>query len=193
MPVYYEHKRKLTASVPYSFRCEQCIKDSGPLTASISAEATQRSNFKTLSERAEEKLNRAAHSSLVTSVYGAYRDATEKQIFSTDFKDTCPHCQAPQSWAVGGMKTNLFSTPIAILIVGAVVCIGGKVAGIDMKLLDGAAGVTAAAALVSLAWNLIRLSGKKKKTSSPLQENLPNIDWSAVQDLIDERSAKAAR
>lgn len=190
MSVYYEHKRRATAEVPYSFRCEQCMKDSGPLVATISGEATQNSNFKTLSEKADEKLKQAAHNILAASVYDAYKDATEKQIFSTDFKDKCPHCQAPQSWAISGMKQNLFSTPIVIFFVGAIISVVGYFAEAGMNIIYGIIGVTAVAMLGSLIWNLVKISIKKKKTSSSIQKNLPDIDWSAVQDLIDEKKKK---
>ena len=38
MASYYKHKRTESIDVPYSFRCEQCMQDSGPLTATISAQ-----------------------------------------------------------------------------------------------------------------------------------------------------------
>ena len=47
MSTYYKHTKTETVEVPYSFRCEQCLKDSGPLHAIISgAQAEMNSNFK---------------------------------------------------------------------------------------------------------------------------------------------------
>ena len=35
MGSYYKHTRTESAKVPYSFRCEQCMKDSGTRQATI--------------------------------------------------------------------------------------------------------------------------------------------------------------
>ena len=49
MGSYYKHKKKETIDVSYSFRCEQCMKESGTLKATISGmEAEINSNYKTL-------------------------------------------------------------------------------------------------------------------------------------------------
>ena len=48
-------------------------------------------------------------------------------------------------------------------------------------------GVTVAAALLSLLINLAKIGAKKKATASVTQKNLPDIDWSPVQQLLSER------
>ena len=59
MGTYYKHRKTESIKVPYSFRCEQCMKESGPLTATISGmEATINSNFKNLDEKREQKLGK---------------------------------------------------------------------------------------------------------------------------------------
>ena len=36
------------------------------------------------------------------------------------FKDECPHCHKPQSWAVSGIKDELFTNPIVSALVGII-------------------------------------------------------------------------
>ncbi len=189
MGSYYKHKRTESIEVPYSFRCEQCMKDSGPLTATISAQAEMNSNFKNLNEKKQEKLNEMAHANLVREVKEARSNAEEKQIYSKAFKDECPHCHKPQSWAVSAMKNDMFSTPIVALIVAAIFAAGCYFfSGVENNL-QVAIGVAAAglvAALISLAVNMVKISSKKKRTSSAIQQNTPVIRWDAVRDILSE-------
>ena len=77
------------------------MKDSGTLTATISGmEAEINSNYKQLEAKKQKKLDEHAHQNLVRAAKEAYTNATEKQIYSKAFKDECPHCHKPQSWAV---------------------------------------------------------------------------------------------
>ena len=138
MGTYYKHRKTESIKVPYSFRCEQCMKESGPLTATISGmEATINSNFKNLDEKREQKLGKMAHENLVSAVKEAHQNATGKNIYVKAFKDECPHCHKPQSWAVSGL-------------------------------------------------NVIKVSSKKKQTSTATQKNTPVIEWSAVQNILNE-------
>ncbi len=49
-----------------------------------------------------------------------------------------------------------------------------------------AAGVCFALAIATLIFNMLRISNKKKKTSTSLQKNVPVIDWGAVSNLLNE-------
>ena len=191
MGTYYKHKRTESMDVPYSFRCEQCMKDSGPLTATISGtEATLNSNFKQLNDKQQQKLNEMAHIHLVSAVKEAHRDATEKQVYAKAFKDECPHCHKPQSWAVSGIKKDLFSTPIVCIILGIILGAGCYFfANVENSLTIAliAAGICFAIAAGSLIWNIIKIGSKKKKTASAIQKNTPVIEWSAVQNILDEK------
>ena len=190
---YYRHTRTEQAEVPYTFRCEHCSKESGSMWAVVLGTAEEKSNFKTINEEHEKKLCERAHKNLVMKVKELHKDVVEKNIYPLDFKDSCPHCHQPQSWAVSGLKKKLFENPVVALCVGAffsVIAVLGHYFG-DMEYLTlavagwiMAAGV--AAALVLLIWNLIQLSLKTKKTSSGGQKNLPVINWAAVQNLLDE-------
>jgi len=194
MGTYYQHTRSEKAEVPYSFQCEHCGKDSGILRAVINGpEATDNSNFKTLNEERTEKLCIRAHENLVREVKDIRRDAVEKRIFSTVFGDQCPFCRQPQSWAVSGLKKKMFENPIVCLGVGTTVSLiavaGHYFADMEYVTLSLAAAIFAlgaAAALVSLLWNMAKINSKSKKTASGVR-NLPMIDWSAVQSLLDEQ------
>ncbi|MDE6984155.1 MAG: hypothetical protein K2O99_06390 [Lachnospiraceae bacterium] len=124
MGTYYVHKKTASIDVPYSFQCEQCMKDSGMLIATITAQAEMNSNFKKLEDKKVEKLNELAHKNLVSEVKSAHRNATEKHIYSKDFRDECPYCRKPQSWALGAMKNDMLSTPIVCVILGLIVAAG---------------------------------------------------------------------
>lgn len=155
--------------------------------------AEEKSNFKTINEEHEKKLCERAHKDLVQKVKALHRDVVEKKIYPADFKDVCPHCHQPQSWAVSGLKNKLFENPGVALCVGvffSVVAVLGYYFGdMDYPVVWVAGGIMAlavAAALGLLIWNLIQLGIKTKKTSSGAQKNLPVINWAAVQGLLDE-------
>ena len=165
MSTYYKHTKTETIEVPYSFRCEQCLKNSGMLQATISgAQAEINSNFKKLDDMKQQKLEDMAHTNLVKAVKGAYTDATEKQLYSKAFRDECPHCHKPQSWAVSGLKKERYSTPLVCLILGVILLAVG-----------------------SFIFNSIKIANKQRKTSDSLQKNLPVIEWSAVQHILNEQ------
>ena len=194
MGSYYRHTRSEKAEVPYSFQCEHCGKDSGLLRATIQGpEATDNSNFKTLSPDREEKLRKRAHENLVQRIKEVHGDAVEKKIFSTDFHDQCPHCFEPQSWAVSGLKKKMFENPIVCLAVGAVFAVIAVLAHyfsdmeyVTLPMAAGIFGLGVAAAAGCLAWNVVKINSKTKKTATGMR-NLPVIDWSAVQGLLDEQ------
>lgn len=194
MGAYYQHTRVEKANVPYSFRCEHCGKDSGPQEAVITGpEARENSNFKTLNPTQEEKLCKRAHENLVREIKGIYKDTVENNIFSTDFHDKCPHCNQPQSWALSVLKKKRFENPAVCLGVGTIISLiivlGYYFSIADYFTLSMAAVVFAfgvAAAIVCLLWNMIKIGIKGKKTASGMQ-NLPVIDWSPVQNLLNEQ------
>ena len=189
MASYYKHKRTESIDVPYSFRCEQCMQDSGPLTATISAQAEMNSNFKNLNEKKQEKLREMAHANLVREVKEARSNAEEKQIYCKSFKDDCPHCHKPQSWAVSAMKNDMFSVPIVALIVAAIFAAGCYFfSGVDnnLQIALAVAAIGVVVALVSLVVNIVKISSKKKQNSVAIQQNVPVIEWSAVQHILDE-------
>jgi len=191
MGAYYKHTKTESIKVPYSFRCEQCMKDSGQMQATISgSQAVINSNFKKLDDTKQQKLDDMAHKNLVQAVKEAYTDATEKQIYHKAFSDKCPHCNQPQSWAVSGLKKERYSTPIVCLILGVIIGIGCYFF-IDrenkLTIALAAAGICLAAAIGSFIFNSIKIANKKKKTSNSLQKNLPVIEWNAVQNILNEQ------
>lgn len=193
MGSYYRHTRSEKAEVPYSFQCEHCGKDSGILHAVIvGTEATENSNFKTLKPERDKKLCQRAHENLVHKLKEVRKD-TEEKIYAKEFLDKCPSCQEPQSWAVAGLKKKMFENPIVCLCVGAVIAVIAVLAhyftDMEYMTLTAAAGIFGAgviAAAACLVWNVVKLNSKTKKTASG-NRNLPTIDWSAVQNLLDEQ------
>lgn len=190
MGTYYKHRKTESIKVPYSFRCEQCMKESGPLTATISGmEATINSNFKNLDEKREQKLGKMAHENLVSAVKEAHQNATGKNIYVKAFIDECPHCHKPQSWAVSGLKNDMFSTPIVCVILGIILGAGCYFfADVEnsLTIAIAAAGICFVLAIGILLLNVIKVSSKKKQTSTATQKNTPVIEWSAVQNILNE-------
>lgn len=190
MGTYYKHKRTETIDVPYSFRCEQCMQDSGPLTATITGtEAVINSNFKNLNEKKQEKLKVMAHANLVATVKRAHSDAEEKQIYDKAFKDECPHCHKPQSWAVSKMKKDAFDTPLVCIILGIILGAGCYFfSGVEnaLTIALAVAGICLVIAVVIYIVNLVKIGNKKKATSGAVQNNTPVIEWRAVQNILDE-------
>ncbi len=193
MGTYYRHSRSEKAEVPYSFLCESCGKDSGSLKAVITGmEALDNSNFKTLNAQREEKLCRRAHEHLVKKMKETYRDAVEKKVFSTDFHDQCPHCHHSQSWAVSGLKKIKYENPIVCLVVGTILALlavfchyYGDMEYVTLPLAAGIFAVGVVSAAGCLIYNISKINKKRKSTASGAR-NLPVIEWSVVQSLLDE-------
>lgn len=194
MSSYYEHTKNESANVPYSFQCEHCGKNSGTLWAVITGStATENSNFKTLSPKKEERLYKTAHENLVRDMQNIHKNAVEKKVFSKEFRDECPYCRQPQSWAVALMKKDMFTNPIVCLIIGIIVALGcmaycymeGDTGPFMFTIAIRVFALGAAVGIICLIWNVIKLAAKTKKTSSSAVRNLPVIDWSPVQELLD--------
>lgn len=190
MGSYYRHRKTESVDVPYSFRCEQCMKDSGTLKATITGmEAEMNSNFKTLNEKNQKKLDELAHDKLVREVKEVHRNATEKQIYSKVFKDECPYCHKPQSWAISGAKNDMFGTPIVCVILAIILGAGCYFfSGVEnnLTIAIAAAGICLAVGAGSLILNIIKIQNKKKQTAMVVQKNLPVIEWDEVQYLLSE-------
>ena len=191
MGTYFRHRKTETIKVPYSFRCEQCMKDSGQLVATISGiEAEINSNYKELEYNKQQILNEQAHKNLVRAVKDAHTNATQKNIFSKDFKDECPHCHKPQSWAVSGLKDDMFGTPIVCVILGIILGAGCYFfSGVENNLMIAlaVAGICVVIGAGILVLNLIKLGSKKKQTAGVVQKNEPVIEWNDVQHILNER------
>lgn len=170
------------------------MKNSGELKAHIVGDtATYNSNFKLLSPEKEVKLQEEAHKNLVRKVKEIHKDAKEKDIYSTEFKDECPHCHKSQSWAVSGLKKKRFDTPIAIFRVGVIIFIigligyfSGQIENLTLPMTFAILGVAFVCAAISFVWNTIKINKKIKETSTSGTKNILNIDWSEVEDLLDE-------
>lgn len=198
--IYYKHTRVQHADIPYSFKCENCAKDSGPLKAHIvGQEAVYNSNFKTIDDERAKRLEEEAHKNLVKKVNNIHNDVTNKNIYSTDFNDKCPHCEKPQSWGVSGLKKERFNTPIVIFLLGLIVFIIALIGHyydesmdyLTLPVVFGIFGVFIAAALIVLAYNCIKISKKSKATSVNGAQNIPKIEWNKVQSLLNEAELKA--
>lgn len=189
MGSYYQHTKKVSVDVPYSFQCEQCMKDSGPMMATIVAQAEINSNFKDLDNKKRQKLDELAQKNLVSEVKSVHRNATEKHIYPKAFKDICPYCGKPQTWALGDMKDNLFSTPIVCVIVSLIFAAGCYFfSGVEENLIIAivVAAIGFAAGVVSLLVNIMKMQNKKKQTAGASKKNLPVIEWSAVQSYLNQ-------
>lgn len=193
---YFEHRRSKDTWVPYNFQCENCMKNSGNLQAHIIGdEATCNSNNGQLNAAREEQLEKRAYTNLVLKVKEAYKDATEKDIYCTEFIDECPYCHKSQSWGVSGLKKKRFDTPIVIFGVGIVFFVVALVAhylsdsmDIPLPIAFGILGVGFAGAVISFIWNTIKISKKIKETSANGERHVPDIDWSKVQGLLNEQT-----
>lgn len=193
MGSYYEHKMTESVKLPYSFRCEHCMNDSGPLWATVAGYGTKDSLFKGVSKKDEEKMRKKAHKHLVMVLKRIHKDIVQKQIFTAIFTDECPHCHKPQSWGVSIAKENMFSMPAALLVfgifMGGIGLMGQKTGDLDVSTPEivGLVALGAIAAAISLLWNINKVNKKKKLLDTAVQKNLPVIEWEAVQYLLDEQ------
>ena len=191
---YYKHKRVEDVSISYSFKCESCMKDSGELKAHIvGEEATYNSNFNTISDERADKLEQEAHKNLVKKVKEIYKDANEKEIYCTEFKDECPHCHKSQSWGVSGLIKKRFDNPKVIIVLGiflAIIALMGHYVStteeIPLWVTFAILGGAIIGAVLSFIWNTIKINKKIEETSANENKNIPKIDWKKVQDLLNE-------
>lgn len=194
MGSYYEHKRTESVKLPYSFRCEHCMSDSGPLLATVTGSGTKNSIMKDVNETDEKKMREEAHKDLVRTLKRLHKDIVEKQVFTAIFTDECPHCHKPQSWGISIAKEGMIAGPLAFLIfgiflggVGAILQKTGDVDYMTPPVVAGVVALGAIAAAVNLVWNMIKVNKKKKMLSTAVQKNLPVIEWETVQFLLDEQ------
>lgn len=197
--IYYKHTRVEDTKLPYRFKCESCAKDSGELQAHIVGDkAIYNSNYKTIDEYRAQKLEAEAHDNLVKKVKKIHDDATQKDIYCTDFKDNCPHCGKPQSWGVSGLKKERFGTPLVILILGifffVIALIGyyydDSMDYLTLPIVFGILGAFAAVALIVLIYNSVKISLKTKATSATGIKEIPKIKWEKARALLDEADQK---
>ena len=196
MTDYYEHSVTKDTMIPYSFECENCMKNSGNLQAHIVGEkATYNSISKKISDARTDKLAEEAYKNLVVKVKKIYKDATEKEIYWTEFIDECPYCHNSQSWGVSGLKRERFYVPIILLGVGIIAFIMALImhyvsdpVEISLPVAFGILGAFVVFAIVSLMWNTIKINKKVKATSANGTKNIPHIDWSVVKELLNEET-----
>lgn len=195
MATYYRHKLTHRREIPYSFKCEHCMQNSGPLTATIiGTQAEYKTPFRQLTEAQSETLKQNAHKFLVNKVYRNYTDATEKNIYTPDFKDICPHCQKTQSWAISGLKDEMQTNSVVVAVVGLIVAAGAyffAVRNIVMALVIFGAFLAVAAVMWLVAYT--KIQKRVSSAAGVAQERLPNVDWSAAQDLINEKLAEQVK
>ena len=191
MGSYYKHTRTESAKVPYSFRCEQCMKDSGTRQATIVGnEAVHNSMSRKISQKEEANMQKEAFQKLKNALQEAYENAEGKHIYAKEFNDICPHCGKPQSWAVSGVKSGMFSTPIVCVILGIILGAGCYFfSGVENNLMIAlaAAGICVVIGAGILVLNMIKLGNKKKQTAGVVQKNEPVIVWNDVQHILNER------
>ena len=53
----------------------------------------------------------------------------------------------------------------------------------------GIMGIAVAIAVVLLIINIVKMNSKKSKTANIMQKNLPDIEWDAVEGMIDMSQA----
>ena len=196
MGSYYKHTRTESAKVPYSFRCEQCMKDSGTRQATIVGnEAVHNSMSRKISQKEEANMQKEAFQKLKNALQEAYENAEGKHIYAKEFNDICPHCGKPQSWAVANLKNKLFENSIVSVIVGLIFAVGSYFyiksepgrfeESWQLGVPIGIMGVAVLIAILLFAINMVKMSSKNKKTANVMQKNLPDIQWDAVEGMID--------
>lgn len=194
---WYEHKRTACVEVPYSFQCEHCGKNSGPMRAVISVNAVDTTQLsKTLDEQREVKLRREAYERLVRELKKVHKGVVEKKIYPKEFHDKCPFCQKPQSWAVSGLLKEMFLYPVSCLgscsIFGLFTLLGYFTSDkqsdkeafvIAMTLFFGLGVISGAGCLV---WNIAKIIIKKVRTFSGVR-SLPLIEWELLRNMLNEQ------
>lgn len=177
MAVYFKHKHTVTQNIPYYFVCEQCHQDSGTLSAEFKAEASRElmtkrpltSDEKTqLDQDATEKLKKQVHDAM---------ENTKRAEISNRFKDTCPHCGKPQSWALKGMQHLPCSYALIGAFLTALLCIVINALGIASFSFGAGLIATLVIAMIAMLVGFIQVGAKKARTKNVRQRELPKIQW----------------
>ncbi len=96
---------------------------------------------------------------------------------------------------MANLKNKLFENSIVSVIVGLIFAVGsyfyiksepGRFE--ESWQLGVPIGIMAVAVLIAIllfAINMVKMSSKNKKTANVMQKNLPDIQWDAVEGMID--------
>ena len=96
---------------------------------------------------------------------------------------------------MANLKNKLFENSIVSIIVGLIFAVGSyfyiKSEGSRFEeswLYGVPIGIMAVAVIIAIllfAVNMVKMSSKTKKTANVMQKNLPDIQWDAVEGMID--------
>ena len=75
---------------------------------------------------------------------------------------------------------------VIMFIVGLILHFLSDTTDVPLPIVFGVLGVAVVCAIVSFIWNTIKINMKIKATSANGRKNVPNIDWSKVQGLLNE-------
>lgn len=177
MASYYEHKRTAKTVVTYQFVCEQCGGQSGAIAADFIEEATRRTNYKQLPQQDNDVLCTQARERLANKLNTAKTDA-EKGKYCEEFKDECPHCGKPQSWAVGAKSYNMWVFSILFAIIGGIACLVLNYSKWDITIpfMYGLL-IVVGLFLLGMAVGYAGTFVKKMQTRNVAQKQAPTIFW----------------
>ncbi len=180
MGSYRKHILTLSKQIPYEFRCERCHQNSGELTAVFEGKSTETKYLLAkLSDEEKQQMRRGAENALNTAIQSARKNAEEKEEYSPEIKDKCPHCGKPQSWAVKGLERLPRVYGLSCAFWTALLCITSNIAhwfGFTIPVIVIVA-LTAIAGLTGMAVGYARVKVKKMKTRHTEDSQIPTIYW----------------
>lgn len=170
-----------THTVGYSFVCEHCGANSGPLTTVIKGSGYREGGYIKLTPDGE--VSQETHNEVVAE---ARADLAKKMQQTYDFaqkgqyghfESKCPHCKQPQSWSLkGGIADSFIGAFGAGVVVALVLMALRFLFRLPVSNLLHAA-ISIGAFVVALAIFLIKYAITKAKVKNVVQKQRPVIVW----------------
>lgn len=170
-----------THTVGYSFVCEHCGANSGPLTTVITGRGYRESGYIKFTPNGE--VSQETHNEVIAEALAALAkkmqqtyDFAQKGQYG-HFESKCPHCKQPQSWSLKGSIADSF---IGALVVGVVAALVLMALRFFFRLPVSNmlhAAISIVAFVVALAIFFIKYAITKAKVKNVVQKQRPVIEW----------------
>lgn len=167
--------------VHYSFVCEHCNANSGPLMAEVTASAYREGGnikFTPSGQVAQETHNEVlaeAKAELAKQMLNAY-NLTQKGQYGR-FSSKCPHCKKPQSWSLKGTAGGNLLSALVLGVLAALVLMALRFFfHLPISNLVHAL-ISAGVAVVTLIITTIQYANTKTQVKHVAQRQTPVIEW----------------
>ena len=195
--------------IPYSFRCESCLQDSGELLFVLTiANAAQKNTIKAKgAPKAKLTREENVRKNVAGEVAMTMRNAYDQGIYPPGVRDICPHCKSTQSWALAGLKSRRylgFAVLVCMGVLGGLYVLANPEGALKLNMAQR--GIIAALVfvvlsllgLISLIVNNTKIRrrtkhlpfatdarrGERAKADERVAASTPTVDWERALEYV---------